>query len=127
MNYVPAFTHMPSHKRLKWSGLLLACATILPELIMALVLQDQPQSRIIALIGVIFGLIMSMLWAIHLPQNKSVLPEAAPAYVPYTPIPTYPASLQSQLFLPSSPEPVPGSSQEKKYQDERGVQGFTFA
>jgi hypothetical protein len=96
-------------------------------LIMALVLKNQPQSQLIAVIGVIFGLVMAMLWAIRLPQNESVLPEAAPAYASYTPTSTYPASFQSQLFVPPSPEPAPGFSQEKKYQDERGVQGFTFA
>jgi hypothetical protein len=129
MNYAPALSHIPFGKLLKYCGMVLACATILPELVMALLSPQHDLFRLIEWIGVTFGLIMLVLWSIRLSQHESAQPEvvyrgAISSYPP--PAPAYSDLAPSPSFAPSSPEPIPSSPHEK-YQDEHSVQCFRLA
>jgi hypothetical protein len=106
---------------LTWCGFLLACSTVLLELILIVA---QPQELLIESIGGILGLIMAGLWLERLLQRDAVLLEPRPLFSSY-PGP-YPAPLQPQLRSPSAPEQVSDSA-DTIYRDEYGVQCFLLA
>jgi hypothetical protein len=128
MNYAPTFPHMPFRRLLKYCGMALACATILPELVMVLIRPQHDLFWIIEWIGVTFGLIMLVLWSVRLFHNESPLPQTVQRGATSYPAPmfNYPDLSQSQPFQSPSLEPTPDPTHEK-YQDEHGVQGFQLA